>query len=58
MKTAMANFSAPRPSPVHFRAFWAASYRPAEYFAEHWDTLGLLDRYFRFFESCGWRPAC
>lgn len=30
-------------------------YRPHEYFAEHWDTMTLLERYVTFFESCGWR---
>jgi len=29
-------------------------YRPAEYFAEHWDATVMLDRYLSFFAAHGW----
>jgi len=32
-----------------------ASYRPREYFMEHWDTVSVLERYLAFFRKIGWR---
>jgi glycosyltransferase involved in cell wall biosynthesis len=35
------------------------SYRPREYFEEHWDTMEVLDRYLKFFCEMGWAgPVC
>jgi hypothetical protein len=31
------------------------SYRPREYFEEHWDTVGVLESYLAFFSRMGWR---
>jgi hypothetical protein len=33
------------------------SYRPREYFLEHWDTVEVLEEYVRFFQRMGWRPS-
>lgn len=31
------------------------SYRPREYFMEHWDTIPTLERYLAFFRKMGWK---
>ncbi|MCI0603862.1 hypothetical protein L0156_12715 [bacterium] len=33
------------------------SYRPREYFEEHWDTISILQRYVSFFRKMGWQTC-